>query len=458
MFVLLFLISTFATADSLVNAAETDQPESSVLIANVAYLWFRKDRSEVNLEMKDLIDHIDLFIDCFPIPRNRLFELLMTPPPLIEIKLLNEEDKINSIFEVMIGIYLNLGIFQEPPPIVFKPVYLTVDFMETFMVRLKPLSNKTETGSRASSSAHTIQIALRDTENELAKILLGKESSTARNIAKVNGFLESFERIISGFKVSENFPRYFNSFTPIMKAERIDRLFLYVWEIYLSVHRNNLDFLNDRIDILPESQISMYDFNLGNIWKTLQDINLQLPPIIKYKISLILQTIGPNINTMAIFFTEDESRSVAEVPRVLETINHDPFTSLYGWRDLQKDQLEKQILMMKCLTDRFTLNFLKKSSIKTSLEPFIELVPDLEALVSERCGFYRDQIAEFYPKIEAVIFTRPAIESDSMEVLNRKAKKLLKWWKPIYELSEPGSTLVMDLWKNIMEELKKKRK
>jgi hypothetical protein len=76
----------------------------------------------------------------------------------------------------------------------------------------------------------------------------------------------------------------------------------------------------------------------------------------------------------------------------------------------------------------------------------------------DRCGRVREEILKFYPKIDSDMFERATIKTESIEIFERKAKKLMKWWKPIYELSEPGNGYIIDLWKDIMEEIKIKRK
>jgi hypothetical protein len=63
----------------------------------------------------------------------------------------------------------------------------------------------------------------------------------------------------------------------MMKAERIDRLLLYLCE----VHKNNLNFLNDKIQVTL-SAIKVFDSELQILFKGVHDMNLLIPPIAKY--------------------------------------------------------------------------------------------------------------------------------------------------------------------------------
>jgi hypothetical protein len=437
------------------SSTPTRAPKEVFFIANLAYAWRNQQPLK---ESEEWIYHVQLFFDSFPILMDQVERLFSHEPPVIDLKCLTRDEKIDRTFHVMSQFYLKMGIFTELPPIIYRPVYLVSEFVEIFMEGSKPLSNKTETGSRNSGSDPVVSDNfLRDRNNQLAKILLGEKSVNRKNINEVNSMLDSFERIISGVKVYGNFQRHFSSLTPMMKAERIDRVFLYVWDVYCQLHQSNLNFLNDRVvGDIPESYIALFSAELGNIGRVLHEMNLQIPPITKYKIFAVISSIGVNINSMFYFFTEDESSTFQEVSRVLSVITEKAFADLYGAQSLEKDIVEKQSLMMECVTEKLTLSITKTSS-KEEFKPFKSLLPELETRVAQRCRQFHHLIVDLYPELDETIFTKPVIDSDSVEALTRKAKKLFKWWRPIYEVSHPGSTKVIDFWKSIMEEIKKRR-
>jgi hypothetical protein len=71
-------------------------------------------------------------------------------PPTYALNGLTRDEKIQETFQVMSQIYIDIGFFKEPPPIFFKPGSTVSEFAKISMIESKPLSNKTETGSRKS--------------------------------------------------------------------------------------------------------------------------------------------------------------------------------------------------------------------------------------------------------------------------------------------------------------------